>query len=98
MAHLNPDGLWVELPSNVRIMTPGLRGEVVVHATGSDGMRGAEETRTEFLAALEHNDMTEDVTLEIKEPDELSRAEGSRGAGGDDDMTVEVPDPGEGFA
>jgi hypothetical protein len=98
MAQLNPDGLWVELPSNVRIMTPGLRGEVVVHATGSDGMRGAEETRTEFLAALEHNDMTEDVTLEIKEPDELSRAEGSRGAGGDDDMTVEVPDPGEGFA
>lgn len=94
---LNPDGLWVDLAPNVRIMTPGLRGDVTLHEPGSEGMRGAEETRAEFIAALAHNDMTEDVTLEITEPDELSEAQGSRGAGGDDDMTVEVPDPGEGF-
>lgn len=98
MAQLNPDGLWVELSPNVRINTPGLRGEVVGYKAGSSGMRGAEQTRPELLAALEHNDMAEDVTLEITDAVEVSLPEGSRGAGGDDDMTVEFPDPGEGFA
>lgn len=98
MAQLNPDGLWVDLGPSARIATPGLRGEVVLHEPGSDGMRGAEQTRQEFLTALADNDMSEDLTLEISEPDEITQATGSRAAGGDDDITVEVVDPGEGFA
>ncbi len=98
MAELNPDGLPVEPAPGVVLRTPGLRGEVFVHVAGSDGSRGAEETREAFVAALTHNEMDEDLTLEIREPRETSDAEGSRAAGGDDNLTVEVPDPGAGWA
>jgi hypothetical protein len=98
MTELNPDGLAVEPAPGIVLRTPGLRGEVVVHVAGSDGTRGAEETREELLAALAHNEMEEDLTLEIREPRETSASEGSRAAGGDDNMTVEVPDPGGGWA
>lgn len=98
MTELNPDGLTVEPAPGVTLRTPGLRGEVFVHVAGSDGTRGAEETREALLAALAHNEMEEDLTLEIREPRETSASEGSRAAGGSDDITIEVPDPGEGWA
>jgi len=98
MTELDPDGLPVEPAPGVVLRTAGLRGEVFVHGAGSDGTRGAEETRQEFLDALRSNEIDEDLTIQIREPRETAPAESGRGAGGDDDITIEVPDPGEGWA
>lgn len=61
-------------------------------------MRGAEATRESLLEALRRNDVTETLTVEIREPAEHSRGSGSRARGSSDDMVLEVRDPGEGFA
>jgi hypothetical protein len=98
MTELRPEGVWIDPAPGVRLRTPGLEGEVHVHVASSDATRGAEDTREDFLEALRHNDIDEDLTLEIRRPRETSEAEGSRPAGGDDDLTLEVPDPGEGWA
>ncbi len=98
MTELSPEGLLVEPAPGVRLRTPGLEGEVHVHHGTSAGTRSAEETREDFLEALRHNEMEEDLTLEIRRPREVAESEGSRAGGGPDDITLEVPDPGDGWA
>jgi hypothetical protein len=94
---LDEDGRPVQLHPRVTIRTPGLAGRVRVHDSRTDGTRGAEETREALLEAMRRNDVGEDLTIEIQEPRERTVAAGSRAAGGDDDIRLEVRDPGEAF-
>ncbi|MEP7161378.1 MAG: hypothetical protein ABI746_09775 [Dermatophilaceae bacterium] len=95
---LKDDGGALVLTPRLTLRTPGLSGRVRVHEGLSDGMRGAEATRESLLEALRRNDVTETLTVEIREPAEHSRGSGSRARGSSDDMVLEVRDPGEGFA
>lgn len=98
MTDLKPEGLWIDPAPGVRLRTPGLAGEAVVHTVGAGGGRGPEDARPEFLEALRHNEMDEDLTIEIRNPRETTESRGSRARGGEDDIALEAPDPGEGWA
>jgi pimeloyl-ACP methyl ester carboxylesterase len=92
---LRPEGIPVFI-ENVVISTPGLTGRVEVHAPGTPGMRGAEETTEQFRRALEESTIAEQLTVEIAGQQELDSNGGTRGAGGGSEITVEVPGPGDG--
>jgi hypothetical protein len=97
MAELNEDGLAVELGPGVVIRTPGLRGQVTLHEPASPGSRSAEQASAALLEAMARAEMAEDVTVEITEQREVEESSGSRAAGGEDDIVLEVRDPGESF-
>lgn len=91
---LRPEGIPVVV-GDVVIVTPGLTGEVEVHAPGSAGMRGEELTSDDFREALALAGMEEQLTVVVSRPAELGASDGTRGSGGSDDIVVEVPAPGD---
>ena len=96
---LRPEGSRVVVSSaagDVVLHTPGLRGRVEVHPAGGEGMRSAEATTEDFVAALAEADMAEQLTVEITGPAELDDRGGTRAGGGGEEVVVEVPAPGEG--
>lgn len=95
MATLSPEGTPVVV-GDVVITSPGLAGEVEVHPAASPGMRAAEETTQALIDALDRADVSEQLTVEISGGSELDGAGGTRGAGGGQEIVVEVPAPGSG--
>jgi pimeloyl-ACP methyl ester carboxylesterase len=95
MAALSPEGTPVVV-GDVVITSPGLSGEVEVHQAASPGMRAAEDTRQALIDALQRADVSEQLTVEIKDQSELDDSGGTRGGGGGDEIVVEVPAPGSG--
>lgn len=96
---LRPEGSRVVVSSaagDVVLHTPGLRGTVEVHPAGGQGMRSAEATTEEFVAALAAAEVSEQLTVEISGHGELDDRGGTRAAGGGEEVLVEVPAPGEG--
>ena len=92
---LRPEGIPVVI-GDVVITTPGLTGQVEVHPAASPGMRGAEDSTEEFLAALGNASMSEQLTVEISGQSETDGNGGTRGGGGGEQIVVEVPAPGDG--
>ncbi|MEP6798511.1 MAG: alpha/beta hydrolase [Lapillicoccus sp.] len=92
---LRPEGIPVYV-DNVVITTPGLSGRVEVHQGGTPGMRGAEDATEDFRRALEDAGMSEQLTVEISGQSELDANGGSRAGGGGDEITIEMPAPGDG--
>jgi hypothetical protein len=92
---LRPDGTAL-IVGDVVIYSPGLAGTVEVYQPGTPGMRAAEDASASFLAALAATDVREQLTVEIDDPVAMGGGGGTR-AGESDDVTVEVPGPGEGF-
>jgi len=92
---LRPEGIPVVI-GDVVITTPGLTGEVEVHPAASPGMRGAEDSTAEFLAALGEASIGEQLTVEVSQQVELDDRGGSRAGGGGEEIVVEVPGPGDG--
>ena len=92
---LRPEGIPVAV-GDVVITTPGLTGQVEVHAPGSVGMRAEEEASEEFREALELAGMQEQLSVVVSQHQELTAGEGTRGRGGPDDIEVNVPAPGDG--
>ena len=78
------------------ITTPGLTGEVEVHALGTPGMRGEEQATEDFRQALDDAGMAEQLSVVVSRHQEVTPGEGTRGSGGGDDIVVNVPAPGEG--
>ena len=74
---LRPEGIPVVI-GDVVITTPGLTGEVEVHPAASPGMRGAEDSTAEFLAALGEASIGEQLTVEVSQQVELDDRGGSR--------------------
>ncbi len=96
---LRPEGIPVTIGSpagDVVITTPGLQGRAEVYPAASAGMRAAEATTEDFVAALGQTDVIEQLTVEIAGPSELDGRGGTRGGGGGEDIVVEVPAPGDG--
>jgi pimeloyl-ACP methyl ester carboxylesterase len=97
---LQSDGVAVNV-GDVVVISPGLTGVVEVHRPGAPGMRAAEQTSPALLDALRNTGVREQLTVEIREPQEVVAA----GAGGttrstdrgEPAITVEVPGPGTGL-
>lgn len=96
MANLNQDGLPVFV-DGVEIVTHGLAGTVEVHTPGDAGMRGAEDASVAFLQALINTSLVEQVTVEIRDHQEVVAGSGSRTRLSDDDIQITVAGPGTGF-
>jgi len=96
MADLDPGSVPVGI-GDVVLTTPGLVGTVEVHYAGGSGMRAAEQTTQAFLESLDRTGVEEQLTIEITGAAEVDGAEGSRAAGGDTDIVIEVPGPGTGL-
>lgn len=97
--NLRPEGTRVVVGSpagDVVLYTPGLRGVVEVHPAATAGMRAAEATTEEFIAALADAEVSEQLTVEITGQAELDDQGGTRGSGGGSEIVVDVPAPGEG--
>jgi hypothetical protein len=92
---LRPEGIPVTV-GEVVITTPGLTGEVEVHAPGTPGMRGEEQATEDFRQALDDAGMAEQLSVVVSRHQEVTPGEGTRGSGGGDDIVVNVPAPGEG--
>lgn len=92
---LRPEGIPVAV-GDVVITTPGLTGQVDVHPAGTDGMRGAEQATADLQEALAEASMQEQLSVVISGQGELQAGGGTRASGGDGDIVVEVPAPGEG--
>ena len=92
---LRPEGIPVTV-GEVVITTPGLTGEVEVHAPGTPGMRGEEQATEDFREALDDAGMAEQLSVVVSRHQEVTPGEGTRGSGGGDDIVVNVPAPGEG--
>ncbi|HSP59931.1 MAG TPA: alpha/beta hydrolase [Ornithinimicrobium sp.] len=92
---LRPEGIPVHV-GDVVLTTPGLSGEAEVHPPASPGMRSAEVATVDLQEALAGADLQEQLTVEIAGPAELDDRGGSRAGGGGNEITVEVPGPGEG--
>jgi hypothetical protein len=92
---LRPEGIPVTV-GEVVITTPGLTGEVEVHAAGTPGMRGEEQATEDFRQALDDAGMAEQLSVVVSRHQEVTPGEGTRGSGGGDDIVVNVPAPGEG--
>ena len=92
---LRPEGIPVAV-GDVVITTPGLTGQVEVHPAGTDGMRGAEQATVDLQQALAEASMQEQLSVVLSGQAELQAGGGTRASGGDDDIVVEVPAPGEG--
>ncbi len=96
MPSLNPEGTAVSV-GDVIVYTPGLAGSVEVYDAGTPGMRGAEDTRPDFLEAMRSAGVDEQLTVEITDPVELDDTGGSRaGGGGESPILLDVPGPGDG--
>ena len=94
---LNESGLPVTVHPRVTLRTPGLSGRVRVHESSSEGTRGADDAQDAFVEAMRRNDIEEDLTVEIDEHRERTESQGTRASGGQDDIVMEVRDPGEAF-
>ena len=94
---LNETGLPVTVHPRVTLRTPGLSGRVRVHESSSEGTRGADDAQDAFVEAMRRNDIEEDLTVEIDEHRERTESQGTRASGGQDDIVMEVRDPGEAF-
>jgi len=94
---LNPDGTPVHL-GDVLLSTPGLTGQAELYFPGVPGMRGPQETARQFADALAAADFSEQLSVEITDQAELNLNGGTRAGGGGDDIEVQVPGPGAGFA
>lgn len=97
--NLRPEGTRVVVGSpagDVVLYTPGLRGVAEVHAAATPGMRAAEATTEEFVAALSGAGVSEQLTVEITDQTELDSQGGTRASGGGNEIVVDVPAPGEG--
>ncbi|HET9996178.1 MAG TPA: hypothetical protein VFQ17_01610 [Nocardioides sp.] len=92
---LRPEGIPVTV-GEVVITTPGLTGQVEVHAPGTPGMRGEEQATEDFRQALDDAGMAEQLSVVVSRHREITPGEGTRGSGGGDDIVVNVPAPGEG--
>ena len=92
---LRPEGIPVTV-GEVVITTPGLTGQVEVHAPGTPGMRGEEQATEDFRQALDDAGMAEQLSVVVSRHQEITPGEGTRGSGGGDDIVVNVPAPGEG--
>ena len=95
-ASLRPEGIPVFVDGDVVLTTPGLTGTASVHRAASPGMRSAEATTADFLAALEEADVTEQLTVEISGQAELDGRGATRAGGQGEEIVLEVPAPGEG--
>ena len=95
-ASLRPEGIPVFVDGDVVLTTPGLTGTASVHQAASPGMRSAEATTADFLAALEEADVTEQLTVEISGQAELDGRGATRAGGQGEEIVLEVPAPGEG--
>ncbi len=92
---LRPEGIPVTV-GDVVLTTPGLTGQAEVFRSGSDGMRGAEQSSEDFRAALDEAGMQEQLSVVVTDHTELVAGGGTRASGGSDDIVVDVPAPGEG--
>lgn len=92
---LRPEGIPVHV-GDVVLTTPGLAGQAEVHPPASPGMRAAENATEELQVALAGAGMVEQLTVEITGQSELDGQGGSRAGGGRQEVTVEVPGPGDG--
>ncbi len=97
MPDLDPAGTPVELHPRLVIRTPGLSGTAQVHPAASPGTRAADASRPELLEALRTNGMTEDLTVEIRQPREERSGTGSRAVAGGDAIRLDVAEPGPAF-
>lgn len=96
MPELDPTGRVVDL-GTVRLRTPGLAGEVTVYDPTLFGAHAGDESSPALREALWRADVTEALTLEIVDHEETTEPMGSRVAGADDDLVLEVDAPGEGL-
>jgi hypothetical protein len=94
---LNPDGTPI-YRGDVLLSTPGLAGQAELYFPGVPGMRGPQETAQQFADALTTAEFSEQLSVEITDQAELNTNGGTRGGGGGDDITVQIPGPGTGFA
>ena len=94
---LNPDGTPIYL-GDVLLSTPGLAGQAELYFPGVPGMRGPQETAQQFADALTAAEFSQQLSVEISDQAELDTNGGTRGGGGGDDITVQVPGPGTGYA
>src|SRR6478735_8583589 len=83
---LRPEGIPVTV-GEVVITTPGLTGEVEVHAPGTPGMRGEEQATEDFRQALDDAGMAEQLSVVVSRHQEVTPGDG---------IVVNVPAPGEG--
>jgi hypothetical protein len=91
---LDRDGRAVALHRRVSLRTPGLSGRAFVSSDGVPGARGPEQSTSALSEALSANEFERDLIIEIVDAREHDLSTGSRGAGGADDMVLEVQDPG----
>lgn len=102
MPEMLSDGSTVTL-GGVEVSARGMSGQVNVHLAGAGTMRGAEDTQTRLLDALEGANYFEQLTVEIAAPTEHAALSppGTRGPGGESlegaELVVTVPGPGDGF-
>jgi hypothetical protein len=94
---LNPDGTPIYL-GNIALSTPGLTGEAELYLPGVSGMRAPQETAQQFADALAATEFSEQFTVEITGQTELNANGGTRAGGGGDNIAIQVPGPGTGFA
>ncbi|HEX6918540.1 MAG TPA: hypothetical protein VF140_10695, partial [Phycicoccus sp.] len=92
---LRPEGIPVHI-GDVVLVTPGLAGQAEVHPPASPGMRAAEDATDVLRSALAEAGMGEQLTVQITDQNELDSRGGSRAGGGEDDIVVDVPGPGDG--
>lgn len=91
----------VDLPNGVRISAPGLRGTATYHPPAEPGTRapGVESPTNALLDALAATEFEEQAVVTV---DDLGVEDATgtdrSGAGGDDTLTLEVPDQGEDWA
>lgn len=96
---LDPTGMPVDI-EGVQLVTPGLGGTAEVHYGSSESLRSVELTTPRFAEALDATELTEQLTVVIREPIEVPGAETvptrstSTGVEG---IEVTVPGPGTGL-
>lgn len=94
---LNPDGTAVAV-GDVLISSPGLTGEVDFFLPGLADMRAEQRMTAEFVHVLAATGFVEQGAVVVSGPSELDLGGGTRAGGGGQDITLNVPGPGSGYA
>ena len=94
---LNPGGEPLLL-GDVQLVTPGLAGQAELYPAGVPGMRAEEQSTDAFHETLRRVGAVQQMTVVISGATELGTSSGTRGGGGGDEVVVNVPAPGDGFA